>query len=884
MISSAFWASDAVKWPFAAQDAALQKKMKFKLIPSILLLVAVAAAQIPKDLPSSGLEWAQAANPQQYFDATGRRSAVFGKQTGLFEAWIWPIKVLHGFRLEFQQQGMPEPVRGEAWLQQVVTRPESTTLVYAHPLFTVRQIIWAPRDEPAVVIFFDVDSAKPLSITAKFVPDFKPMWPASLGGQHSYWVDDDKAFALTDGTGKPTALVGSPSTGAFTEFMDHSLIGGEMLIRIQVTPAQARAGLVPLVMALSMDDLKGAQAVYRNVLGHVRQLYDARVAYHKDFFARTLQIETPDPVLNRAFIWAKVAIDSGWVCHTTPASMKSGDPAGQREFCGIVAGYGPSGEGERPGFAWWFGGDGLIATWAMLDYGDIEGALQELRFLKARQRADGKIPHEIVQSLDLVDWFGKYGFAYMHADTTPMYLYTLGQYWRRTGDRKFLEEFWPSAKKAYEWCLTTVDPKDGLMDLTKAGLGAIEVGVLRGKVTKDIYTEGFWLGGLRGMMTLAMATGDAKLVEEAKERLTSGRQAIEGSWWNREGKYFAFGLTATGERANMLGVWPSVLFALDGMGNDQEREGELRTLALPELHSDWGDRWISDKSPLFDPVSYNNGTVWPFMNTFVSWAEGMYGSPAAFTTLRDTAQLTGIQSPGYMPEHMNGERFLPGERSVPHQLFSTVGVIVPSVQGLFGLRTTKLGTSEVGSSDDVLGLEPNLPPNWESARFAGFATPEGVIDADVRQQPGRLTISLQLHGAGSMKVALGSLPRLPVGAQLRRTLVNGKPANGDTFLLSTKAMVEIQYTGGISLIPPVASPEPGARSSALKVIGFTGDAHQAELSVAGLGGRAYDLEFVSTLANVTADVGKLTKTPQGYRLALSFEGTDYVTRVVHLRY
>ncbi len=882
--------------------------MKSLKLILVLLLSLPAFGQVPKGLPTSGLEWAQPANPQQYFDATGRRSAVFGRQTGLFEAWIWPIKVLHGFRLEFQQQGMPEPVRGEAWLQQVITRPESTTLVYAHPLFTVRQIIWAPRDLPALVIFFDVDTSKPLSITTKFVPDFKPMWPASLGGQHTDWIDEDKAFALTDGTGRPTALIGSPATGAFTEFMDHSLIGGEMLLRLAVTPEQARAGLVPLVMSLSMENLKGAQVVYRDVLSRLRQLYDARVQYHKDFLARTLQIETPDPVLNRAFVWAKVAIDSGWVCHTTPAGIKSGDPAGQTEYCGIVAGYGPSGDGERPGFAWWFGGDGLIATWAMLDYGDIEGALQEMRFLKARQRADGKMFHEMVQSLDLVDWFGKYGFAYMHADTTPMYLYTLGQYWRRTGDRKFLEEFWPSAKKAYEWCLTTVDPKDGLMDLTKAGLGAIEVGVLRGKVTKDIYTEGFWVGGLDAMADMAAANNDRQTSDDAKTRLATAMKSLETQWWNPEGRYFAFGVTAAGERADMIGVWPSVLLALAPRIDAQKAAEELRTLALPELHSDWGDRWISDKSPLFDPVSYNNGTVWPFMNTFVSWAEFRYGSAAAFSTLHDTASLTGIQALGYMPEHMNGERFLPGERSVPHQLFSTVGTLVPAVHGLLGLGT------EVASRIPFVEFHPGAPSTWPLSRFSQYRVGQSWLRGEIDYTEQRVSISLSYDGEAAQDV-FSTIP-LPVGAKFERLSVNGqvRPAAnaqqlraGDTqvrFVVARAdfsgsarpnahvALATVDYSRGISLSPPVASPQPGARSSALKVISFTGDAHQAELMVAGLGGRTYDLDFVSMLPNVTvapveadrATPPKLVKTPQGYRLTIPFEGTDYVTRVIHLRY
>jgi hypothetical protein len=436
------------------------------------------------NLPESGLVLREAAQPLKFFDATGRKSAVFGKQNGQFEAWVYPVKLLHGFRLEFQQEGLLEPVRGEGLLRQVVTRPESTTLVYVHPNFTVREIIWTPLDEPAVAIYLEVDAAKPLDITAAFVPDFKPMWPASFGGQHSSWNAKESAFVLTDGTGLPTALVGSPAVSAASEFTDHQLAAGEMLMRMRFVPGQSGGRLAPLVMTLSIENEAKASAVYHDMLSRAKELFERRVAHHREFLERTLSFESHDQELNTNFTWAKVALDAGWVCHP-------------RYGCGVVAGYGPSGVGERPGFDWWFGGDAMMSSWAMEDFGDLEGARQALRFLKDRQRADGKIMHEMTQSVDLLDWFGKYHYAYYHADSTPMYLYSLGQYWRRTGDTKFLEEFWESAKKAYAYCLSTVTPEDGLMDNTKAGLAAVEVGVLRGKVVKDIWRDFGWAGWKR---------------------------------------------------------------------------------------------------------------------------------------------------------------------------------------------------------------------------------------------------------------------------------------------------------------------------------------------------------------------------------------------------
>jgi hypothetical protein len=874
------------------ESGQLGQRSTFRLARSIFFLAAFVlgfaascGAQqaapppgIPRfEIPASGLEWRAPVHPLGYFDATGHRAGVFGRQTGQFEAWIYPIKLLHGFRLEFRQEGMIEPVRGEALLEEIITRPESTTLVYVHPRFTVREIIIAPLDEPAVVVLFDVDSDKPLMITAKFVPDFKPMWPAGMGGQHSFWMEQDKAFGLSDGTYKPTAMIGSPTVGGFTDFTDHQLIGGEMVLQMRADAQPARKMLLPLVMSLSMESQATAQGIYRSVLARLRELYEGRVKYDKEFLGRTMQLETPDAELNRAFAWAKVAIDAGWVRHPTYGR-------------GLVAGYGPSGDGERPGFAWWFGGDALMSTWALEDYGDVEGALQALRFLKARQRADGKMMHEMTQSVGLIDWFGKYPFAYSHADTTPMYLYSLGEYWERTGDRKFLEEFWPSAKKAYEYCLSTVDPVDGLMDNTKAGLAAVEVGPLRGKVVKDIYLEGFWLAGLSGMASLAQAKGDVETGQDAASRLSTALKSLD-AWWDPDGKFFAFGMSADGKRADMAGNWPSVAVAF-GAGRDAaQRADEGERLASPDLATDWGTRWLSNRDPLYDPVSYNNGTAWPFMNVFVTQALERGGaSVQAFSTVRNVAVLTGIQSPGHMPEHMNGDRLLPGERSVPHQLFSAVGVVVPMVRDLLGLQAVHA---------DHVRFSPRLPANWASLRFSNYYFLGGRLSGEITQRPNALTITLNWSGNQPLSVELN--PALPVGAGLRRVVVDGKPVQvappatvGDaTYVLfhitvRGHTSVVIEHEGGVGIVPPAASAVPGERSSSLRILRVESTGRPAPremiLTVAGLGSHSYALDLVTAVASLTAEGVSVQKTEKGYRLEIPFEGAGYVTRTIRLHF
>lgn len=866
--------------------------------------VLVDAQTVPQaqelDLPDSNLALRTSPHPRGFFDATGRKSAVFGTQNGFFEAWIYPLKLLHDFRLEFQPQGELEPIRGEALLQQIITRPESTTLVYVHPAFTVREVIWTPLAEPAILIFFEVDTSKPLDITAGFVPDFKPMWPASFGGQHSDWNAEEKAIALTEGTEHATALVGSPAATAYSQLTDHQLGAKDVLLRIHADSNYRALLPSPLVMALDMESEAKARAVYKDVLQRSQDLFEKRVEYHRQFLARTLSLETPDSDLNRDFVWAKVALDSGWVCHP--------------EFgCGLVAGYGPSGVGERPGFAWWFGGDAQMASWALEDYGDLPGALQALRFLKARQRADGKMLHELTQSAALLDWFGKYGYAYYHADTTPMYLYSLGQYWRRTGDRKFLREFWDSAQKAYAYCLSTVSADDGLMDNTKAGLAAVEVGVLRGKVVKDIYLEGFWLAAAESMSELATAMDNPKLAGDATLRTAKARDSLQKNWWIPEQNTFAFGMSADNHRAEMLGAWPAVLLALSEQIDAKQSAQASQFFARSELATDWGLRWLTNQSPLYDPVSYNNGSAWPFISGIAAWAEYRHGFPlVGFSQWSGLANLTSLSSPGMLPELMNGDRFLPGEHAVPHQLFSSVGVILPAVRGLLGLEASPIGNAP--DSTLRVTFAPNLPADWPFLRFRQFAIGEGHLSGEVLQQRNQTTLQLQYDGNAPLRVKLA--PALPALSRIKSVRLDGAPQKYSLQEFSSFVRVEIppvqlsgtrrlalsvEYEGGIGIVPISPHPQPGERTSSLKILDVQSDRQdpscQLRLSLSGLGGRTYPLRVVTSLPNLQASIAQSStqqpasphanplqpeKTEAGYEINIPFDGSAHTTRQVCL--
>ena len=120
--------------------------------------------------PQSGLRLERRTRPGAFLDVLGRRSAVFGYEHRQLEAWAYPLQILDQFELSFRLEGYPLEMRGADVAAAIDVRPEATIITYSHAAFTVRQLIFAPLDEPGVVMLLDVDSALPLSISARFRP------------------------------------------------------------------------------------------------------------------------------------------------------------------------------------------------------------------------------------------------------------------------------------------------------------------------------------------------------------------------------------------------------------------------------------------------------------------------------------------------------------------------------------------------------------------------------------------------------------------------------------------------------------------------------------------------------------------------------------------
>lgn len=857
---------------------------------------------VPKfPFPASGLELARAARLGSFFDVVGRRAALFGYENRGFEAWAYPLKLLEDFRLSFKIEGYPLEIEGSDVAVGIRVRPEATVFTYAHPAFTVEQILFAPVDEPGIVMLLDIRSVLPLSVIGSFRPRLRLMWPAGLMTGDLSWDEKAHVYSIGEETKRFVALVGSPGARDLS-VMPYQEEPRDVPIRfvIDAPPEIMGSHFLPIVIVGGIEGKEKAREAYDRLLGSTRAEYEKNVAHYKSLLERTAILATPDPRVDTAFAWAKVGIDKGLAANPLLGT-------------GLVAGFRTSGESERPGFAWLFGRDALWTAFAIDSYGDFGMTRTALELLRKYQRADGKIPHEISQSAALIPWFSDYPFPWNAADATPLYVIANADYWRSSGDRPFLEAAWESIVRAYRFSAATDTDGNGLVENTTFGHGWVEGGALY-PPHEEIYLQGVWIQACRSLAELAEILRQPELAAEARTAAERTREAVEKTYWLGDRGFYGFATVRPPEKPKEAEPGPrratrqarldalrearfidedTVLPAVPlwwGLLEPERARSAIDHLGSAALAADWGTRLLSNGSPLYDPLSYHSGSVWPLFTGWASMAAYRYGRPhVGYQALMANALLTETGALGYVTELLSGDFNAPFSRSSHHQVWSEAMVVTPLLRGMLGI--------EVAEGGHALRFAPQLPADWDHVALRNVAADDARYDLALTRAAGRATIAVTHAGppassAGTLRLTIA--PAFPLDTHLRSASVNGRAAplkirpEGDVQMAEVvvdpappRVEIVFSYDEGTEVYWSAKTPAPGAVSQGLRILRSRAEAGALRLTLEGLGGREYPLG-----ARTPRRLGKAPgasvrrKGPRDWELLVRFDGPadGYVRR------
>lgn len=300
-----------------------------------------------------------------------------------------------------------------------------------------------------------------------------------------------------------------------------------------------------------------------------------------------------------------------------------------------------------PWFASIFGRDSLITSLQTLMLNPQIG-VATLRFLSKHQgtkvdpwhdEEPGKIIHEIrkgeMARLEEIP----HGAYYGSVDTTLLFLILFSETMKWLDDDELYREILPAAKLALEWMEKYGDlDGDGYLEyMTRSPGGHSDQGWKnsRGSITYPdgtpvehpvalVEVQGYAYRAMREMAVLLGRKGELSLAGELRKRAATLKENFNRDFWIEEKRSFAQGLDGHKKPIETITSNPGHCLFCDILDQEKARYLVLR-LASADMACGWGIRTVSSREPQYNPMSYQNGSIWPHDNSLIVAGMRRYG-------------------------------------------------------------------------------------------------------------------------------------------------------------------------------------------------------------------------------------------------------------------
>jgi len=298
-------------------------------------------------------------------------------------------------------------------------------------------------------------------------------------------------------------------------------------------------------------------------------------------------------------------------------------------------------------------------------------------------------------------------------------------------------------------------------------------------------------------------------------------KAIEAEYYDASRGTYAFSKNGDAmDRAATM--YPAIAWWNGNNGGLAHADASFARWASHDFSTDWGLRDVAASDPLYDPISYHQGSVWPLFTGWMSVAEYHTGRAlAGYAHLMQNADLTTAQDLGAVTELLSGDFFVPFGRSTSHQLWSSAMVVTPALRGMFGI--------DVDAQDHLVRVQPHLPGDWDEASVDRLHVGESVCSLEYARRGGGMTVKVKMVSGPSVRVMSS--------AQGAKNAADGLSVS------IPLPPVEVGVAHGLPL--------PGARTAQMKVLSEAQEGRALRLELEGMAGTAVELRVRRNVAGLT---------------------------------
>ncbi|MBI3961142.1 MAG: hypothetical protein HY335_00180, partial [Deinococcus sp.] len=427
--------------------------------------------------------------------------------------WDHPIKLLDGFWFAITEDDQVW------WLTDAVRYRIGlgySQLLFQRPDLEVERWEFAPDglEGLCVELLLKDLSGRKRQLTATFLvrTDLQPAWLGERAGlfdhaDQAMYSPELKAICAWDSGHPWQVMCGSdqePAEAAIGDLPTPEPAPGQGIsgrLSYHVTLQPNGKAILKFAIAGSTHSQQRAIVTYRRILQQSRRLFRAKQRHYQRL-ADTCVLHSPDPLLDRAFLWAK--LDFQMLARTV-------DGLGQGAGAGL------------PEYPWWFGCDSEYAVPPMVAAGQFELAKSTLRLLATTSQqvnGNGRMVHELATN----------GQVYNEGNAVEAALFTRAVYhtYRWSGDQQFLREMYPLCRQALlDYLLKECDPDK---DLYPGGRSIVE-SPETAEFLEALDTACYTWEGLQLLAELAPDAGDG--VHAARYRTLAERlgRGVRRQWW-----------------------------------------------------------------------------------------------------------------------------------------------------------------------------------------------------------------------------------------------------------------------------------------------------------------------------------------------------------------
>ena len=375
-----------------------------------------------------------------------------------------------------------------------------------------------------------------------------------------------------------------------------------------------------------------------------------------------------------------------------------------------------------------------------------------------RDEEPGRIPHEIRQG-EITRTGGAFGTPYYGTvDATPLFVWLAAEAARWIPERDVIGEFEPNIRAALSWMETRGDlDADGFIEFERkrptgimnqnwkdSGDSLLDAKGKRphGPIAA-VEVQAYAIAAMRSLAEV-VAKRHASWAIELDYRADTLHKKFERAFWMEKRSFYAQALDGRKRLVPDIVSNPGhVLWA--GAASAAHGRATAARLREPDLASGWGIRTRSSRSRHYQPLSYQNGSVWPHDTAIAAAGMARYGDKAgAARTIAEMVATARAFADMRIPELFGGQPRRPSEPPFTYPV-----ACVPqawSAAATFLCIRTMLGLS-VGADGTTVALDPLLPEGVDRFEASGLRVGTGTIDVRIARKADRARlVSVQASG------------------------------------------------------------------------------------------------------------------------------------------